>query len=453
MTIVSYAQKGSVLSYEDYLNNVLQNSPLAKRAENEQQYGALQYKAARGNYDPVISSDYNEKQFNGSHYFTNLQVEVKQPLFTSQYLRFGYDYGAGSYLNPELNTPSNGLSYLGLEVALLQGLLIDKRRAEVLKSKEYQQYYKAEKQAQINVLLLEASQHYFEWLFSIKQISLYTYFMGAADQRLAGIKELTNIGEKAAMDTIEAAIFFQARLLDMQNARIENQKSINAISFYNWQNNGLSFESEILEPADSLEVYYNKLKFLVSEGINQNGGTNPVLLKYQSFQRVLEIENRLKKEMIKPYVSIKYNFILNNSYSLNPVLSGKDYKVGLQISFPLFLRNPVNEYRMSRIHAENNAFELLNKTNELNVKMTVLKQTLALLNDQLKNAERSVLYSKLLVEAEKLKFDAGESSLFLLNTRENKWLESELKLSEYKLKYIKTALNLIYLAGTLEYAI
>jgi outer membrane protein TolC len=83
--------------------------------------------------------------------------------------------------------------------------------------------------------------------------------------------------------------------------------------------------------------------------------------------------------------------------------------------------------------------------------MRTLKQNISLLAEQLQNAERSVKYSKQLVEAEKLKFTNGESSLFILNARENKWLESELKLSEYKLKFIKTVLNIIYLKGNLNY--
>jgi len=50
-----------------------------------------------------------------------------------------------------------------------------------------------------------------------------------------------------------------------------------------------------------------------------------------------------------------------------------------------------------------------------------------------------------------MKFNNGESSLFILNSRESKWLESELKFAEYELKFIKTVLNIIYLKGTLNY--
>jgi outer membrane protein TolC len=80
-----------------------------------------------------------------------------------------------------------------------------------------------------------------------------------------------------------------------------------------------------------------------------------------------------------------------------------------------------------------------------------MQQTISILAQQLLNAELSVSYGKLLLEAERLKFDNGESSIFMLNTRENKLLESELKLAEYKLKFIKIVLNIIYLNGNLNY--
>jgi outer membrane protein TolC len=128
-----------------------------------------------------------------------------------------------------------------------------------------------------------------------------------------------------------------------------------------------------------------------------------------------------------------------------------NYKFGMQVSFPLLFRNPLNTYHLSKIQAQNNQWELLNKSNELTFKISALRKNMGLLAEQLQNAERTARYSKQLVEAEKLKFTNGESTLFMLNTRESKWLESEQKLAEFKLKFIKNYLNLVYLSGGLDY--
>jgi len=140
-----------------------------------------------------------------------------------------------------------------------------------------------------------------------------------------------------------------------------------------------------------------------------------------------------------------------NSYS--PVYSQNNYKWGVDLSFPLLLRKSRNEYKMAKVSSQNNLFELANKTNELDYKLNALKQTINILSGQLQNAERSVKYNRQLVEAEKLKFNNGESSLFILNARENKWLESELKFVDYKYKFIKTSISIIYLKGTLNYSL
>jgi hypothetical protein len=78
------------LSYAKYLDNVVENNPISKRAENIQKYGDYQFKAAKGNYDPLISGGYENKFYGGSNYYSILNSEIKQPIFTSQFLKFGY---------------------------------------------------------------------------------------------------------------------------------------------------------------------------------------------------------------------------------------------------------------------------------------------------------------------------------------------------------------------------
>ena len=115
------------------------------------------------------------------------------------------------------------------------------------------------------------------------------------------------------------------------------------------------------------------------------------------------------------------------------------------------MRNSINEYRVSDLISYSNKLELINKNNELKFKLDAIYKTLSILSEQILNAEKTVNYSKMLVDAEKQKFNIGESSLFLINSRESKWLDATLKLAEYKLKFIKTMLQIIYLKGTMKY--
>lgn len=449
-SINMYCQNVSI-SYNSYIDNVLKNNPISRKAENLKIYGELNYNSAKGNYDPKVNANYGNKFFNGTNYYTSLTSEIKQQLFTNQYLKFGYDYGIGNNINPEKYTPNVGLPYLGLEVGVLQGLKIDYNRANVLKSKEYINYYSAEKNVLINNLLFDASLEYFDWLFSARKIALNNYFMDMAYQRLKGIEALSEIGEKPAIDTIEAAIFYQTRLLDFQTSKIDLQKANNDLASYNWQESGIPSSVFVYITTDSLDTYFEKAKNNYLRVLFNDSLNNPILSKYESLQNILEIDNKLRKELIKPKLNINYNFLSSNTTQVNPTLSSNSYKWGANISFPLLFRSSLNDYKMSKINSTNNELELNNKSNEFNFKILSLKQTINILADQLQNASRMANYSKQLVEAEKLKFSNGESSLFVLNARENKLLETELKLAEYKLKFIKTVITIIYLKGNLNY--
>ena len=58
------------------------------------------------------------------------------------------------------------------------------------------------------------------------------------------------------------------------------------------------------------------------------------------------------------------------------------------------------------------------------------------------NNESLIENYKRLLKAEEIKFSNGESSLFLINSRENKLLETQEKFLELKAKTIKTYFKL-----------
>ena len=439
------------LNYSTYINNILQNNPLAQSAENVSQAAQFQYEAARGNYDPLLIGSHENKTLNGSTYYSIVNAEIKQPIFTSQSIKMGFDYGVGKYINPEIQTSHVGLPYVGMEASLLQGLMFDKRRADVLKAKHYLSYANAERDIQLNQLLFESSLAYFDWLYSLRQRAINTYFLNLAQQRYQGVEQLVEQGERPSVDTIEASLFIQSRMLEIQQTNIDVQKSLNQIASYNWIDNKPSDLMGYFISDDSLEYYYENAKIKISQYLYIDSINNPIIRKYENYQGVLDVDKRLKKELIKPKLNVNYNFLSSNSSQFNPVFSTNNYKWGLNFSFPLFMRNSTNEYRISKVLSYSNELELLNKNNELKYKLDAIYKTLNILSEQILNAEKTVKYSQLLVDAEKQKFVIGESSLFLINARESKWLDASLKLADYKLKFIKTMLQIIFLKGSMKY--
>lgn len=439
------------IGFNDFQASLLSSHPLAQRAGNEKLRGEYNYQMARGAYDPSIDSQLMQKMFNGKNYYNRFNAQIKQPIFTNQYLKAGYEFGEGLYLNPELATPLAGLPFAGVEVGLMQGLVIDKRRAEVLKAKSYRNYYSAEQQVLVNELLWQSSQTYLNWVFTSRSASLYNYFSTIAKQRLNAFVEMVKVGEYAPIDTIEAAIIFQSRLLDYRSAVNDLQKSGNDLLFYmtNGQAMPATFTSDDIAPDDSLESYFNRSKTKLAALLGAETSQHPSLAKYRALNSVMETDLRLKKELRKPQINLQYNLLAlpaNNEF----LISTNNYKWGLQVSVPLF-RAAKNDYKISELNQLSAKLDLQNKAAELALKMAATKRTISIISEQITIADRNARYSRQLLEAEQLKFGSGESSLFLLATRENKWLESELKLCEYKYKFVLTVMQLVYLSGALNY--
>lgn len=446
---ICLAQTDASYTYNTFLNAVKDNNPLSGKARNSAEYGKRMLKAARGQFDPQLSSSIESKQFKSYHYYTFGNAELKQPLYTSQYLKMGYQYGDGIYLNPERSTPGIGTPYIGVEASILQGLLFDKRRAEVVKATHYYDYFNAEQKIQMNDLLYSASVTYAEALYTKKVNGLYAYFANLADERLRGITDLASVGERPSIDTTEAAIFLQGRLLDQQAGTIDLFKKLTELSYLSSQPAGM--QTPGIAFADSLELLYTMAVGAVGRTVGGEQATNPLIAQYMAKQKVLDTEKRLKREMIKPVLDLSYNFLSASNEVLSPYLSMNNYKWGATFSLPLFLRKSRNEYKMAALEANSNRLETENKQNQISSKRRYILEALGITAGQITNAGRSAAYSKLLVEAERLKFVNGESSLFLLNSRESKWLETELKLADYRLKFIKAFLELTYVNGDLKY--
>ncbi|RYE27259.1 MAG: hypothetical protein EOP42_19455, partial [Sphingobacteriaceae bacterium] len=71
---------------------------------------------------------------------------------------------------------------------------------------------------------------------------------------------------------------------------------------------------------------------------------------------------------------------------------------------------------------------------------------------QLSIQSSSINNQKVLVKGELQKFDLGESTLFLINSRETKLIDMQIKQAELVSKYQKSLADLYYKAGTRQEA-
>jgi outer membrane protein TolC len=419
------------LGYADYLGIVLENHPIAKQAALRGQSGAQYVRAARGAFDPYLAANWDAKEFAGKNYWQLFEGSLRVPTWFGTELYAGWNSANGDYLSANQYLPSSGQGAIGVEVTLGKGLIIDQRRADLAKSKLYAQSTLAEQRSMLLDLIVDASNAYWNWSLAYANKQAYLEALDIAQKVFAGVRSSYERGENPAIDTLESFIQVQTRQFNLSEADVDLIKTSRTLNNYLWSPNGEPVEFvETLKPAALPQPGQSQLPVLPMGTLDSLIAYHPDLLYYQYQQGQLEIEEKWRKEQLKPDLSIKYQALTAAAYNgellgaLNPA---SNLKWGVKFSMPLFLRKQRGYLALTRISIQENLLrqdqkklELRNKIAGLINQMQGTETQLALYASMVTNYER-------MVSAEIEKFDLGESSIFLVNSREQKLLEAELK--------------------------
>lgn len=440
-----------VFSYADYLELVVKNHPIVRQADLLPEEARAELMQARGALDPKLASNFDRKHFRETDYYTRWETQLKIPTWTGIDLQTGYDRGVGRYISGENLTPDVGLLYAGLSVPLAQGLLIDARRATIRQARLFVDLRQAERIAQLNKTILAAAKTYWDWYFSYQQFRLLTEGYQLADVRYRAIAQRVVLGDAAPIDSVEAKITAQDRLVQLEQATLEWQNARLALSNFLWTSSNQPAElpeGTIPGGVSFRTVTENNLQALVGQARIRH----PDLLKLDFKLRQFDIEQRFRRNQLLPTINFKYNFLreplgrdLNGANGMGWLTN--DYKLGAELAFPLFLRKERGKLWQTRVKIEQTAFDRQQVGLELINAVYQAYNEVQGYERQVRVQEAAVVNQRRLVEAEQQKFELGESSIFLINVRETKLFEMNIKLEDLRAKYEKALAQLAYAAG------
>ncbi len=433
----------SVLSLEEYLGYVKSFHPIVKQANLIVNESEAKLMKARGAFDPKLEVDYDRKKFKGIEYYDRLNATFKIPVWFGIEFKGNFEENTGDFLNRQANVPIDGLYSAGVSIPLARGLLTNKRMSTLRQSRLYVKQAKADRQLLANTILFEATKTYFNWLKHYNEKNVYESFLENAEMRFNGIKKSYEAGDKPAIDTLEARITLNNRKLNLEKARIKYIKSTLELSNYLWLDNDTPVEvKDTISPDENtFSLIDTVLKTSNLDIENFDVETHPKLQSLNYKIESLNIEKRLKRNNLLPQIDLQYNF-LSQTPEIARSFSSSAYKSGLNINFPLFLRKERGDLKLAQIKLQDTKFDLQNTKLSLRNKISAINQELdsyGIQNDFTLTIVSD--YSKLL-SAEERKFFLGESSLFLVNSRESKLIDSKLKAIEIEYDFLKTKANL-----------
>lgn len=445
-TIFAQPDNIIVLSYKNYIKNIINHHPTAKQANLKIQLADAEILAAKGNLDPKVNADWRQKNFDDKLYYQNYQANISLPTNYGISLAGGYENTSGGYLNPENLTDDFGLWFLSIEANVLQGLLVNERTTALDKAKVFQQLAQNEQQIIVNDLLYDASTAYLLW-----QLYWYSYEVLESNSKLSetyfiNTKQTYLNGEKTAMDTLEAYIQFQDAVGLLQSNEQQLTKARFMLENFLWFDD----EPTILKQNIIPENYENNSlpKALNIETVDLND--LPQIKATLNKLTYTEIEQRLKREKLKPKLKLKYNPLIGTGNDdVKPNLSFNNFKWGFNFSMPLLLRTERANIEKGAIKIRETKLELENKRNQLQNKIENSWQQQKLLLAQTTLLIQNVDGYEKLLEGENFKFNFGESSVFLLNKRQEKFINGKLKLLKTSIQQQFEFLNYLYYSNQL----
>ena len=412
------------LTYNEFLGYVKKYHPLVKQANLNISEAQAQLMQARGAFDPKIEVDFDKKKFKDKDYYSLFNGSFKIPTWYGIELKAAFDNNEGIYVNPENLTPTNGLTSVGIAIPVGQGLFINQRMADIRKAKLAQVLNTAERDLQALEIIHEASLRYFEWKRNYEEVKLYENYLKNAELRFVGVKKLIELGDKPAIDSIEAGITVKNRKLNLEDSNLKLIKARLVLSNFLW-----TIDNIPLEIDESL-IPDNTLKNTIESTLTQNGlhsfqvENHPKIKAWNTKIDMLEIERKLKANTLLPKLDVSYNYLSEPNYFSN--YRFEDYKIGLNFSMPLFLRKERASVKLAQLKIDDSKYSIQFESLQLQNKVKAQEKEITSLKKQLELANGLVNDFDKMLKAEDRLFEIGESSLFVINTRENALVSAQI---------------------------
>ena len=445
-SVIGFSQTedlSNVLRFDEYLGFVKKFHPIVKQAELVIDESQAKLLKSRGAFDPKIEVDYNRKKFKNTAYYDRLNGTFKIPTWYGVELKASFDDNSGQYLNPEAFVPDDGLYSAGVSVSLAQGLLINNRMAALKQAKLFREQAKVDSDIYVNNILFEASLVYFQWLKAYNELTLFKTILVNAELRYRGVQKGVEVGENAEIDATEARIAVNNRRLGLEQSKVKLMKAALELSNFLWLENNVPVELQPniipdvnTEPIVDATFNINQLRdqeMLLDE--------HPKMMSLGYKLEGLEVDKRLKANKLLPKIHAEYNF-LTETPDVTRTFNTAEYKGGLNVSFPLFLRKERGDLKLAKIKMQDTEFEINATRVSLENKITALKQELESYVTQNEITTEMVSDYQRMLQAEERKFQLGESSLFLVNSRESKLIDGQLKAIEIQNKFFSTKAKL-----------
>lgn len=453
LSIAGFGQDSTRLSLESMLKMTLSYHPIVKQAGLINSDAEARLREAKGQFDPKLAMDYNLKDFKEIEYYNLLNTSLKVPTWIGIDPKLEFYKYTGEYVGDELfisDATNNEQVALGVSIPVGKGLFFDERRNAVRQAEAFTDIAEAEQIKQTNKILFIVIKDYWSWYYAYKRVELLSQAVVLAQNLFDRTLIDYQYGEAAVVDTLQAKINFQKRAVDYRKSLLDYELAKLNLSKHLWSENLVPLELGENTLPDSTSLFFGLRDQDMKANIDNALSNHPEIVKLQGKRNQLDANLRWNKESLKPQVDLSYSLIdapVNPDFRSSTVDWGENYKLGVDFSIPILLRKERGKLQQTRLKLQSNEFEMAQQQIALRNEMIgQFTQSLAF-EDLLFQYQDVATNYQLLLDAELINLQNGETDIFKLNIQQDKFIEAKSEFYEVFAKWEKSKAEYYYATG------
>lgn len=442
------------LTFEELHSRVLTAHPVARQARLLERIAQGKERVARGAFDPTINAAWDRKDLGGRRYFDYLDASLRFPTPFGVDVKVGYERATGDYAAPDIRTAPGGLLTAGLSIPLGQGWLTDERRTALARARAMRDYAAADRIAIVNELLSMAARSFGAWYEAWRRLALATEAEALAEFRLQAVRRRVDQGDAAAIDTTEAALEVQRRRVLRSEADLAWRNASLVLEGLMWDDGGKPSALPVgVVPSLAGLADDSASLSMVSEWIAEGQQRHPGARKADAKAEEARAERALAAQrVVAPDAMLRLSALTPHD-AISTVDVASSRKVGASARIPLLYRKERGALEAGDAALDQATLERALVRRGIAVSIGAASNALNALRELEGLQLVAVTQARQLRDAEQRKFEAGESTLFLVNARDRAVIEEELKRISLEARRVSTRAELavaIGRAGRLE---
>jgi len=450
--------EANTLTLQEVETSVDKHFPRIQAAKLEIQKAQAEYLSAKGGFDPtfrsrVLASPLGPYQ---NVYNTN---EIEVPVTdTGTDIFAGYRLGRGRfafYDQGKLTYPYGELN-AGIKFPLLRDNKIDERRARI-------------RHGEINIsiknedLILErlettrsASLAYWDWVSEGEKLKIQRKMLNLAIKRKSFIEQRYRAGDGPHIDIVENDQAIARRETHVENQLRLFQRASFFLSLYyrDERGNPLTPNQQMLPSAFTVSGDHEKIKPIGKKKIFNLAQHHPMMRRIGEQRENIFVDLSLARNEKKPVLNNRV-FVAQDfgpsEFGANGIAPLNKFSIYYELNFeyPIFQRLARGMIKQAERSLDQLDAEQKLHFDQIKIGINDAINQLMIAKNVVNVSAREVRLAKKVEKAEVVRFDHGDSTLFLVNQREELTADAKMREVESVANYYKAKALLLYAMGFL----